>query len=324
MIGFGVPAGTWLQLYRGAVHGGRPTLLGYLDACVGLLAEGAIAGVVLHGFPGELERNAASLAVECRTRSLPLAWSWGLDGTDLSASAKGAAMGRVLAAHPDTWGALDPEGRWDADGGDGMSERGALEMGAALRALAPAAVLCDQPWPMPDQHGGARAAPQPLGKGGPWQGYPLDELASYVQWRAPQLYWTNWKQPDRYRFVCAWSEREWATADKALGPVGLARPRTVTVQGYGHEPDPWALADALLARRDRPTIMWVNPSRDCSLAYRVLRAVAALARLGYLVDGRSHTDSVRAFQRAAGLVEDGLLGAMGLAKLEPQRKALAP
>lgn len=326
---FGVPAGTWLQLYRGAMRGGRAELLRYLDEAREMHATGACAGVVLHGFPRELEANAAGLATECRSRSLPFAFGWGLDGTRdndgtaLTPTEKGASMGRVLAAHPDAWGVLDAEGRWDTDGGDGMHEAGALAMGAALRALAPTAVLADQPWPMPDQHGGARATAKPLDAGGPWAGYPLDEFASYVQWRAPQLYWTNWKQADRYRFVCAWSEREWATADRALGPVGLTRPRTVTVQGYGHEPDPWALADCLLARRAMPTIIWVNPSRDRSLAYRVLRAVAALARLGYLADGRSHTDSVRAFQRAAGLKEDGLLGAKGLAKLEPQRKGVA-
>lgn len=324
-----VAPGPWLQIYRGAMRGGRAELLRWLDLARELLLLRAIAGVVLHGFPQELERNAAGLANECRLRGLPYAFSWGLDGTRdndgtaLTPTEKGQCMGRVLALHPDAWGLLDAEGRWDTDGGDGMHERGALEMGRALRALAPRATLGDQPWPMPDQHGGPRKVPRALDEGGPWAGYPLDEFAECVDFRAPQLYWTNWSGSDRYRRIAAWSEREWATADATLGPAGLVRPRTVTVQGYGHEPDPWALADCLLARRDRPTVVWVNPSRDASLVYRVLRAIASLDRLGYLVAGRSHTDSVRAWQRAAGLTADGLLGYAGLAKMEPQRKGAA-
>lgn len=324
-----VPAGVHLQLYRGAMRGGRPQLLGYLDECARLYAAGAIAGVVLHGFPQELEKAAKGLADECRSRGLHLGFSYGLDGTrdndgtELTALEKGACMGRVAAAHPDTWTVLDLEGKWDTDGGDGMNEATALAMVRKLRELAPDTVLIDQPWPMPDQHGGPRAVARLIGEGGPWQGYPLDEIAEAVDARAPQLYWTNWKDKGRYERVRAWSNKEWATADKALAPAGLVRPRTVTVQGYGHDPDPWCLADCLLAHREVPSIMWCDPWPE-ALTLRVLQAVATLRARGYAAPGTDHRAEVRRFQSDAGLKVDGWLGPVGFAKLEPQRKGVKP
>jgi hypothetical protein len=309
-----VAKGVWLQLYRGAMKGRQ--LSEHLDDSERLRDEGAIAGVLLHGFPRELERSAESLVRMCETRRLPFAFSWGLDGskdedgTRLTVREKGECMGRVLAAHPRAWGLLDAEGQWDTDEGpaDDMDEAGAIEMGLALRRLAPHAVLGDQPWPMPDQHGGRRSKPKPLEQGGVWYGFPLDEFASCVHFRAPQLYWTNWKQRTRYRDVGAWSEREWGIAERAMQPCGLVRPRTITVQGYGHEPDPWALVDALLARRDRPVVMWVNPSRDFTVARRALRVQRALETRGVLDAQADHRDAVKVFQRSAGLTADGWAG----------------
>lgn len=311
-----VQPGVWPQLYRGAMRGGRAELLRYLDQLVVLRDEQVVAGVMLHGFPRDLERNAAGLAAECKTRGLPLAFSWGLDGskdedgTRLTVREKGECMGRVLAAHPGVWGDLNPESQWDSNtgGADDMHDAGALIMGASLRSLAPNAVLCTQPWPAIEQHGDVRRKPLPLGQGGPFSGFPIDEFASYVQFHADQRYWENWKpRKDRYKYLNQWAEREWTHVDAALELEGLKRPRTVTIQGYEHDEQPWTVVDAVLSRRDRPVIVWSDPFPD-AVTLRALRVGPALVKRGFLTPSMSHVEGIKAFQRSAKIAVDGLAG----------------
>lgn len=310
-----VAAGAWLQLYRGAMRGGRDELRRHLDASVRLRVEGAISGVLLHGFPQELERAASGLANECRSRGLPFGFTWGLDGsrdndgTRLTAREKGECMGLVLAANPDcAMGGLNNEVQWDKDEGpdDDMDETGALVMGAELRRVAPDAILLNQPWPAIEQHGDIRKAPKPIGEGGSFAGYPVDEMATYVDFFADQRYWENWpKRRDRYAFLNTWAEREWTRVDAALG--ALRRPRTVTIQGYAHDEQPWTVVDAVLSRRDRPVIVWSEPFPTAS-TLRALRVGPELTKRGLLMPSVKHTDAIRAFQTSAGLRVDGLAG----------------
>lgn len=64
--------------------------------------------------------------------------------------------------------------------------------------------------------------------------------------------------------------------------------------------------------------------RDTELLRRRGHRAAPLERRGYLPAHVEDVEGVRRFQRDAGLVDDGLLGNLGLAKLEPQRKGVAP
>ena len=311
-----VEPGAWLQLYRGAMRGGRAELLQHLDAATRLRAEGAVAGVVLHGFPRELEKAAAGLAAECLSRGLPYGFSWGLDGsvdndgTRLTAVEKGDCIGRVLGALPTCrMGGINNETKWDKDEGplDDMDEQGALDMGVRIRTHAPNAVLFNQPWPAIEQHGDVRKTPKPIGQGGVFAGYPVDEMATYVQFFADQRYWENWTRADRYAYLNAWADREWAHINAALEKVGIRRPQTVTIQGYRHDEKPWTVVDAVLSRRDRPVIVWSDPYPTTSTV-QALRVGPALAKRGFLTPKGAHIEAIKAFQRDAKLAVDGLAG----------------
>lgn len=312
-----VAPGPWLQLYRGAMRGGRSELLSHLDTCARLQSEGVIAGVLPHGFPRELEKNALSISEECRSRGLRFGFSWGLDGSEdndktrLTTIEKGDCIGRVLRAIPSaTLGGLNNEIQWDKENGadDDMGERGAVVLGQRIRALAPNVTLFNQPWPAILQHGDVRSKPLPIDKGGVFRGYPVDEMAVYCAFFADQRYWENWKyRKDRYKYLNSWAEREWTTLNVALEGAGLRRPQTLTIQGYSHDEQPWTVVDAVLSRRDRPVIVWSEPFPTKS-TLRALRVGPELIKRGYLREGVSHLDAIKAFQRDAKITVDGLAG----------------
>lgn len=312
-----VQAGPWLQLYRGAMRGGRTELLKHLDVSARLQLENVIAGVVLHGFPRELEKAATGLRDECLSRGLRFGFSWGLDGssdndgTKLTTIEKGDCIGRTLRAVPEASNnGLNNESQWDTEtsASDDMGERGAIVLGQRIRALAPNATLFTQPWPAIEQHGDVRKKPLPMDQGGVFKGWPVDEMAVYCSYFADQRYWENWPtRKDRYDYLNTWAEREWANVTKALRTVGLERPRTVTIQGYQHDEQPWTVVDAVMSRADRPVIVWSEPF-PTEVTVRALRVGPELMRRGFWPVGRSHLEAIKAFQKDAKLTIDGKAG----------------
>lgn len=175
--------GVYLQLYRGAMRGKRAELLRHLDACRELQQERVIAGVLLHcSLASRSERNLPRERVPRPRIALRLLVGARRVGRQLWHAAhserEGPGDGRVLASVPEVcFGVLDPEGRWDSDEGphDDMDEAGAIEMCTELRST-PA--LCDQPWPMPEQHGDVRRSPR-AARGRVFRGYPVDEVRGF-------------------------------------------------------------------------------------------------------------------------------------------------
>lgn len=306
------PPGIYLQLYRGAMHGGRPELTGYVDR----IAELGLPGVIFHGFPRELLGQWPSLAKLAQDRGLLALAAWGLDGskdndgTRLTPAEKGDLVGRVLARPDCAGGLLDAEGQWDSDTGpaDDMDEPGALELCRALRARAPSAWVGDQPWYAIDSHGSVRRTRKPIDQGGCFAGFPVDEFATAVTWgRFRQAYIYRTTGGPGYAATFARMDREWATVSPALAAAGLERPLRVTLQAYR-----WLLHEQVHAILDRgvrvsaPVVLWCSPWPD-AVALAAIRAVLWLQREGHASPGVDAREAVRRAQRAlgGGLVVDG-------------------
>lgn len=240
-----LPSGIWLQLYLGSMR--AVDVLRMIGETKRLKC-----GVVFHG-------GNATHAKIARDNGVPFAFSFGLDGKG-SGTEKGKRVGDLFASVSDTaFGLLDAEGQWDSDKGadDLTDEANALALGRELRAIVgPHMVLGDQPWFAIDQHGEERKVAKPLGEGGTFAGFPSDEFASFIQFRAPQLYFRNSRDPQAYRKWREWHERDWAKHDASLARLGLTRPRCWTLQGYGNRDRPQDLVDALVRAHDRLTVIW--------------------------------------------------------------------
>ncbi len=305
---FGIPSKLYIQIYRDAVRGGESQLRRYLS-----VLQNLSLGVVFHGFPRDLVRNHARLIRLANEYGLEPAFSWGLDserdndGSKLTAKEKGECMGTVLQAKEVLFGLEDAESAWDRDHGpeDETDERGALEMNEALFNKAPNAIVGDQPWFAMEVHGDERRLAKPIEHGGTFAGFPSDEFAKYLKFRAPQFYWNDFKRTHgktRYAYVRNRMNNDWAIHETSLARLNLVRPRTVTIQGYEHEDMPWNLCKCLIEHEDKPVIMWSDPfPTDVTLRY--IRAWLTLRSRGY-----TGPRSVASFQRDAGLREDNLLG----------------
>jgi hypothetical protein len=308
----GVPAGMWPQVYRGSLRGHtRREKVASLRLFLAQCAAMGLPGVVFHGFPRELIGAHSELIALASEVGLLSAFSWGLDsskdndGSRLTAAEKGECVGAVMAHSMAAFGLLDAESQWDKDTGpdDDMDEAGALELGAALRRSAPLAVMGDQPWFAIQWHGDERVKPEALARGGTFRGFPSDEFASFVQFRAPQVYWNDFHGADRGERIVAWHEKDWTEHDKSLARNALQRPRTYTLQAYGHDDIPWALVHTLIALEDRPAILWSEPF-PTRPTLRCMAAVLKLRALGFTGPG-----AVRRFQASANAT-----GAMHLAE----------
>lgn len=246
--------------------------------------------------------------------------AYGLDGatdgdsTRMTAVEKGERMGLAAAASNADLVLPNAETQWDSDQGpdDDMDENGAIAMGKAYRARAPKTVTIDQPWPMPDQHGENRKQVRPIDQGGSFAGFPIDEFASWVDGRAPQVYWANWYRvwgSEAYRKVVAWSEREWNTIETGMRRLDpkLVLPRTATLQGYGHDAYPWTLADYLLRHvQHRPIILWCDPAPTAG-TIEIIATVEQIIQNARQA-GRTADAQLKDIQHRNGLTPDGILG----------------
>ena len=326
------PAGVYVQLYRHATPGRTPAakraqLTRYLDQIAAWAAHGVVRGVVFHGFPRELVGAWESLARLAHTRGLLALASWGLDsakdndGTRLSAREKGQLVGRVLADASCAAGLLDAEGQWDTTKGadDDMNDAGALALGEALRAEAPDAWVGDQPWYAIEAHGDLRRPAKPLGEGGVFRGFPVDEFARVTNWgRFRQAYiYRDQGVEDTDTFPRM--DTEWSNVTPALRAAGLDRPLYVTLQGYG-----WRLSRLVYRLLERcllpehPLVIWSDPFPD-DITARALAAVAHLCARGYVQPGRDPVAVVKALQADAGVDVDGVYGALTEAAVTGRR-----
>jgi hypothetical protein len=318
------------QIYLDALHGGDSELAGHLKTLQKLGLD-----PVLHGSPRGLERRAVHLIQLCHDAGVNPAFSWGLDGTQdsdgtkLTAREKGLAIGHVLSLPTVRFGLLDAEGKHDRGGQDpeGTTEAGALELGRALREQAPEAPVGDQPWPWILSHGDVRRSAKPMGDGGVFAGFPVDEFALVANaGRYRQDYYLDWA-PDAYLRVSARMDVDWVPVQAALKPLGLDRKLGVTLQGYHHGAKPHHLAHAILRYGVGPAMalfIWAEPFPE-ALVLAVVQAVMLLQREGFAPAGCDPLEAVRAWQRDYNrrapenkkIAEDGWLGyealrAMGL------------
>lgn len=308
--------GVYCQIYRGAVkaeHGGskRDTLARYCDA-ISLMGY---PGVIFHGFPEELEGQWDSLAKLAHDRGLLALASWGLDSKGMSAKEKGERVARVLAKTSCAAGFLDAEGQWDSDLGpaDDMDEVGALQLAQAILQGAPGALVGDQPWYAIEAHGDIRRTAKPVGQGGIFKGFPVDEFAVCTNLgRFRQAYIYN-KLGQGYASTFARMDREWANVQPALAGCGLDRPLRVTLQAYG-----WKLHEQVHALIERgvkpevPLVLWCDPWPD-AVCLAAMHAVRWMQREGYALPGVSAEDAIKAAQKrlnrsGARLTEDGVWG----------------
>lgn len=298
--------GVYLQIYRGAIRGRtvqerRDTLARYCDKIVVMAARhGLVQGPVYHGFCEEMVDSWPRLAQLARERGLPALASWGLDGRDLSATRKGDLVGQVLADASCAAGLLDAEGQWDSDLGpaDDMDERGAIDLGRALRARAPDALVGDQPWYAIEAHTNARKTAKPIELGGTLSGFPVEEFGFICNLgRFRQAYIYN-DRGGHYRPTFERMDREWAAVRPSLAAVGADPPLRVTLQAYR-----WKLHELVHALLDRcvsphvPLVMWCDPWPD-AVALAALEFVGQLVHEGLAGPGCDPREAVRAWQRS--------------------------
>ncbi len=336
----GIAPGLYFQLFLDAFRGDRRKRLE--EFCKSPINNlGICSGIVMHDFPkrrnlGGFSADPVKRAQEgietIRASSLGklAGMAYGLDGrtdgdgSSLTVEEKGERMGQAVAASRADLCLPNAETQYDSDLGpeDDMDESGALRMGARYRALAPTTVTIDQPWPMIDQHGENRRRPMPIGQGGSFAGFPIEEFGSWVDGRAPQVYWANWYRTwgkDAYKKVLDWSEREWKKVEDAMRALDprLVKPRIATIQGYGHDAYPWTVVDFLAKSvMERPIVVWCDPAPTAGFMEIVIAAqrVVDEARRSSLPSG---AEAIRAIQARAGLTVDGVIGPKTLAVIAP-------
>lgn len=302
------------QIYRGGVPGNSDTQKrSNLVRVVALAKTLGLDTVCFHGFPRELASAWDGLAAAAANEGVAAMASWGLDGeTDgakpFTGAAKGRLVGSVLAKKTCIAGLLDAEGRWD-DGdadkpGDVTDKDDAISLGAALREVAPSAIVGDQPWFAIDSHGELRKAPRAGDSKDVFKGFPVDEFARVVNWRRFRQMYCNqagfkaqWGT-SRYEKVTAWMDRDWKKLEGPFKAAGLPFDLGVTIQGYG-----WgdALSDLVhqvldaCATKNQELIVWCDyePSREIVAA---VKALSFLRARGFTTLGHSADRIVRAFQ----------------------------
>lgn len=316
-VRFDAVRGLWLQAYLGAIPKDAqklPSLDILTRSYVWAARDCGMAGVLFHAGPRHLERHHARYAALARREGVNFGFAYGLDGEDdtdgtrLTVEEKGSIMGAVAASVTDARLSVpNAEIAYDTDTGpeDDMDESGVLRMGAEVRKRAPNALFIDQPWFAMDSHGEERKTVKPLGQGGTFAGFPSDEFASWADARAPQVYFRNFgtSNPEAYRRVVAWIERDWAKHDASLARLNLQRPRTYTLQGYGHNERPQDFVHALLLLRDRPRILWTDhgySERQWPVTIACMQAAKLIVEGGHAPAGVSPSDCIRSWQRALG------------------------
>jgi hypothetical protein len=328
---FPIKSGLYFQVYLDALRRSdkRKALEDFVKSP--LLGLGISVGVVGHDFPKDRSIGGFSSPFDKRASEIvstilgaratpPLAGlAYGLDGssdhdgTRLTAKEKGERMGLAVVRSKASLLLPNAETAWDRDEGpeDDMDEDGALEMGRAVRAMTDVVVI-DQPWPMPEQHGDNRRIAKPIGQGGSFAGFPIDEFGSWVDVRAPQFYWANWyryHQDKAYSRIYEWMEREWKSVEEAMrrSDPTVLRPRTTTIQGYGHDTYPWTLGNHLIRNvTTKPIIVWSDPTPTPS-TIEIIRVVDRVVSEAAAA-GLHPVEYVGTVQRRAGLTVDKIVG----------------
>jgi hypothetical protein len=282
------PKGYILQLYRGSSGFDFAKLKANLpryQAC-------GITGIAPHGFEGDLDVKRFDTYVQlAKPRGMTTYAAFGLGPSH--PYDRGAWIGKT-ALHPDCAGVLfDMEGSFEIDAG----KQAAADIGRGFLAQFPNNVAdvwaCDQPWADPSVH---------------WSKFPWEEIAGFVDARAAQFYFNDWKGAHRYNNLDPHFHHSWDQIDARLAPKGLVRPLMMTLQAYGWSdifPD---FVDCLLAN---PTaFLWCDNGLPSENALLGLQVVTELAKRGF-----TGVDAVKNFQKAynaAGpskkIAEDGRCG----------------
>ena len=329
------PNGVWLQVYLGSLSkdGNKLPNLGQLERqLMPAVRVLGLPGLLFHAGPRHHEAHHQRYQKFAKQQGVRYGLAYGLDGetdsdkTKLTVEEKGTVMGSLARSLSDmSLSVANAEIAYDRDAGpeDDMDEKGVLRMGAEVRQRAPKALFFDQPWFAIDQHGEARRVARPLEDGGPFAGFPSDEFASWIEVRAPQVYFRNFgiADPTAYRHVVRWHEREWQEHDALLAPHGLLRPRTYTLQMYGHHKRPQDFVHALVTLRDRPVIGWwdheyYSKNDGWRITVACMAAVKAIVDGGHAPPGRPARECIRAWQQALGLKDAQLDGACGFGTLK--------
>jgi hypothetical protein len=329
------PHGLWLQVYLGSMTKnaqGLPNVSQIERDLIGRALDLGMSGVLFHGGVRHFERHHQRYVDLAKHSGIRFGFAYGVDGTrdtdgtKLTTQEKGAIIGSLASSIPTmSMSVVNAEIQYDSDAGpeDDMDEAGAMAMGAQVRARAPDALIFDQPWFAIDQHGEARRQERPIDAGGPFAGFPSDEFASWINVRAPQVYYRNFgaSNPLAYRRVVSWHEKEWAEHDTLLEKHGLKRPRTYTLQMYGHHKRPQDFVHALVTLRDRPVIGWwdheyFRKSDQWRITCACVAAVKQIVDGGHAPPGRSARECIRSWQQALGLKDAQLDGACGFGTLK--------
>jgi len=288
-----LPPGRYIQIYRGAVRGNsktekRTSIVSALDR----LKMVGIKGIIWHGFSGELTPAVfLELAALATARGLLSLAAFG-DG-DSDPEGFGRRVGAIANLPECTGVVLDLEGIWENEPGDKAK---AVALGRALRQVAPDALVFDQPWPVPQYHGS----------------FPWDETAAFVDVRAPQWYFNDFKKnfgDQRYQKCLKWFCDSWRALEAKLAAKNLIRPRIMTIQGYGWD---GIFADLVACLTSNPTIfIWSEPYPD-ELFSKGLVVVNKLEKLGF-----TGSDAVLSYQRSTNgtLKQDNRCGPSTLASL---------
>lgn len=296
--GEGLDVGVYIQVYRGAMRGTAAQQLHARADMVRAASSLGCPGIVWHGFPEELLASwdpLAKLAIDIGLK--PVA-AWGLDGKKLSVEKKGDLVGELLERPNCAAGLLDEESQYDRDDGpaDDMDEAGALRLVQHIRMKSPRKPLGHQPWYAIRSHAGVRRTAKPVELGGTLAGFPVDETSLACNLgHFPQGYIYRSQGLD-YVPTFKRMDDDWTAIAPALAAIAPARPRGVTVQGYGwilHE-----LVDCLVNRCTKPSMplfMWAEPWPD-AVAIQALRALRWLRSNGFARPGVSAIDAVKAAQ----------------------------
>lgn len=288
-----LPPGRYVQIYRGAVRGnGKAEKRASIAAALDRFKALGIKGVIWHGSSTELTPVVfLELAALATARGLLSLAAFG-DG-DSDPEGFGRRVGAIANLPECVAVVLDMEGVWENEAND---KADAVKLGRALREVAPDALVFDQPWPVPNLH----------------SSFPWDETAAFVDVRAPQWYFNDFKKNfggQRYQKCLKWFGDSWRVLETKLGAKNLIRPRIMTIQGYGWDdifPD---LVDCLTKN---PTIfIWSEPY-PTEQFMKALEVVKKLEVLGF-----AGSDAVLSYQRSTNgaLQQDNRCGPATLASL---------
>lgn len=293
-----LPTGICVQIYKDSLKRGE------LDTLVRDCRASGVDYVAIHGAVSVDDREILS------RHHMRYALAFGLDGKSTGVE-KGRRVADAIAENPNAkFTLLDAEGQWDTNTGptDTTTPAHALAMGSTIRAAHPNALLIDQPWFAIQSHGDERQTPEAIDSGGTFKGFPSDEFASFIDARCPQVYFRNFHGTDAYAKVLAWHRRDWAQHEASLERAQLVRPRSMTLQGYGHTERPQDFINALFTPEcaDALVVLWWDAQYRSQ--WELLMTLIKAHKSTVTAAG------IPAMQRAIKAKDDGVFGPDSVAK----------